>query len=356
MRPGVTVSLVALAACSAPRTAPLPTAGSQAALATALARIEAHDEPGAIPALDRAIELDPSNAAALRWRGHCLNWIGSFEDALADYDRAIEIDPGFAWTHYARGMANHNLGRYELAIAGYTRSIELDPRFLKAWQWRGFTRKLVRDHAGAASDLDHSLAVAPDDPWTLAESAKVHVALGDLDRAERNYRRLLELDPHDTSAGAALGFLASVRGDLGTARDRLEAACAAHAPEETYARVWLWFQETDHEAADRDLAAWFADARIDDPWEVQLVAFLLGEGDESALTRAAEAEMGSRVARGVPADFLDCEAAFYSAIRCARRGERSRMREFAANARALGASEAWEWHAALALLLPSPGD
>ena len=223
MRPGLTALLVSLAACSAPRTAPLPTAGSQAALATALARIEAHDEPGAIPALDRALELDPSNAAALRWRGHCLNWIGSFEDALADYDRAIEIDPGFAWTHYARGMANHNLGRYELAIAGYTRSIELDPQFLKAWNWRGFTRKLVRDHAGAASDLDHSLAVAPDDPWTLAESAKVHVALGELDRAERNYRRLLELDPHDASA---VSCRRSSRPPLG----RFARLCAARRP------------------------------------------------------------------------------------------------------------------------------
>lgn len=334
---------IALAACAGPRPDVEGTSASQHALDAALGKIEVRDEAGAIEDLDRALELDPSNAAALRWRGHCLNLAGVYEEAILDYTRAIELEPAFAWTHYARGMAQHNLGRHELAILGYSRAIELDPLLVKAWNWRGFTRKLVHDYAGAARDLDHSLTLLPDDPWTLGEAAKAHVALGELDAAERGFRRLLELDESDASARAQLGFLTITRGNAESGLELLERACSEHAPEETYARIWIWFFAGTGERGDHELAAWFAQARVDDAWEQRLVAFLLGEGAEEALVEAARSETRARVDRGDPPDFLACEAAFYAALRCARRGDHRAAAAWLERVRALPASEAWEW-------------
>jgi Tfp pilus assembly protein PilF len=325
---------------------PAPTASADADLERGLALVRAGDEAGAIDDFTRAIERDPESAEAHRWRGHCFNFIGDYDAALADYDRAIELDPDYAWSHYARGMANHNLGRFDAALAGYTRAIELDAGFVKAWNWRGFTRQLTGDYRGAASDLEHSLDIADDDVWTLTVLAKTRLALGEFDACEDALRRASTLDATNASVRAQLGFLAAVRGSTADSIAQLESACAAHAPEEVHARIWIWMQRADRDAADRELRAWFDEARIDDPWELRLAAFLLGEGTDAGLIEAAAAETASRIARGAPPDFLACEALFYAALRHERRGEIEAAIEFHVRAHVESAQTAWEWHMA----------
>jgi tetratricopeptide (TPR) repeat protein len=321
---------------------------AKSALERGVARIRANDPAGAIPDLTRAIELDPSLAMAFNWRGHCLNLLGTPDQALPDYDRAIQLEPRYAWSHYARGMANYNLGRYDAAIAGYTRAIELDPTFVKAWHWRGFTRKLVGDYADSAADLHHGLELQPGDPWALSELAKVEQALGDLDACQIALDEIVDRDPSNGSTHAQLGFLHAVRGNRSHSIEEFGKACDLKAPEETYARIWTWMQRDDRAAADATLHTWFQEARIDDPWEVQLVSFLLGEGtDEHLAERAREATEG-RVARGAPKDFLACEAAFYAGLRHELAGEKDAALALYATARAQPGPEAWEWAMATA--------
>jgi tetratricopeptide (TPR) repeat protein len=280
---------------------------------------------------------------AFNWRGHCLNLLGMPADALKDYDRAIELEPGYAWSHYARGMANHNMGRYDAAIAGYTRAIELDPTMVKAWHWRGFTRKLVGDYAGSASDLEKGLELQPDDPWALSELAKAQQAQGRFDLCQAALAHIVALDPYNGSAHAQLGFLAAVNGDRARSIAELENAWTMKAPEEAYARIWIWMQRDDRANADDELRTWFDGSRIDDPWELLLAAFLLGEGDDAGLAAKAQYETAGRVARGAPKDFLACEAAFYAGLREEMRGRTDAARALYARARAENAPEAWEW-------------
>ncbi|MBL8858888.1 MAG: tetratricopeptide repeat protein [Planctomycetes bacterium] len=336
-----------LAACAAP-----PSAPSDASYRAGLTKIASGDAGGAIDDLTRSIDLDPNNSMAFNWRGHCFNLLGYPEEALLDYDRAIELDPTYAWSHYARGMAHHNLGRFQEAIAGYSRALALDPSMVKAWNWRGFTRKLSGDYSGAASDLEHSLTLVADDTWTLFELAKSRQALGDLDACARLLERIVALDPTHGSARAQLGFLTAVRGETLVSIAHFEAACALRAPEETYARIWIWMQRSDRLVADREWRAWFTDARIVDPWEQEIAAFIAGEGgDERLASRAAE-ETADRVSRGLPRDFLACEAAFYSGLRHELWGELEAAQTAYGRAQRESAAEAWEWH--LASLRASP--
>ncbi len=320
-----------------------PQGPAQEALEQGLAKVHAEDPAGAIADLTRAIELDPTLSMAFNWRGHCLNVLGVPAEALKDYDRAIELDPEYAWSHYARGMANHNLGRYDEAIAGYTRSIELDPKFVKAWFWRGFTRKLVGDYAGSAADLRHGLELQANDTWALSELAKVEQAQGHLDACEEALDEIVRNDESNGSAHAHLGFLAATRGDPTRSVAELAKACDMKAHEETYARIWTWMQNHNRAAADATLRGWLLESRIDDPWEEQLVAFLLGEGTDDQLVERARIETEGRVARGAPKDFLVCEAAFYAGLRHELAGERDAARTMYTRAREQKAPEAWEW-------------
>jgi tetratricopeptide (TPR) repeat protein len=313
------------------------------ALDSALEKVHSDDPAGAIEDLTRAIELEPTLSMAFDWRGHCLNLLGMPAEALKDYDRAIELEPTYAWSHYARAMANHTLGRYDSAIAGYTRSIELDPKFVKAWFWRGFTRKLVGDYAGSAADLRRGLELQRGDAWALSELAKVEQARGHLDACESALDEIVRNDASNGSAHAHLGFLAAVRVDRTGSVAELAKACDLRAPEETYARIWTWMQHDDRAAADATLRGWFEEARFDDPWEEQLVAFLLGEGTDDQLVERAQIETEGRIARGTPKDFLVCEALFYAGLRNELTGEKEAAHGLYARAREQQAPEAWEW-------------
>jgi tetratricopeptide (TPR) repeat protein len=69
------------------------------------------------------------------------------DKALADYSKAIELDPTFAaaWTNRGNVYYLH-LDQLERAIADYSRAIELEPRYQAAWgNWGGAYRKLGGD-------------------------------------------------------------------------------------------------------------------------------------------------------------------------------------------------------------------
>lgn len=333
-------------ACGTPRSETRPVV-ADSALEAGLAKVTTGDEAGAIEDFTRAIVTDPSNASAYRWRGHCFNFIGDYAAAIGDYDRAIELEPANAWSRYARAMSWHNSKDYYAALPGYLRAVALDPGFVKAWNWGGFTRKLIGDFEGAAVDLEQSLKLAPDDPWALMELANVRLALGNLQACERALSRVAELEPANASVRAQLGFLAAIRGSVAESLEHLAAAVAADAPEESHARIWILMQQADREAADRELRTWFDDARIDDAWEQQLLSFLLGQDSDELLIARAQNETHVRVAHGQPPDFLACEARFYAGLRHELRGESREARARYEQAMSMGeAVEAWEWHMA----------
>ena len=158
--------------------------------------------------------------------------------------------------------------------------------------------------------------------------------------------RAIELEPANGSVRAQLGFLLAVRGSTEPSIAELEKAAAQDAPEEAYARIWIWMQRAERGPAELELRAWFDGSRIDDIWEQQLVAFLLGEGTDELMQSRATEETRARVAAGKEPDFLQCEAEFYAGLRHEVRGERDAARELYEKARARPAAMAWEWHMA----------
>jgi tetratricopeptide (TPR) repeat protein len=80
----------------------------------------------AIPALDKAIELDPRCVEAHVERGRA-HWIGDrYDAAIADLTRAIELDPRNAEAYSLRSMAYEDSDQPELAKADEERGMELE--------------------------------------------------------------------------------------------------------------------------------------------------------------------------------------------------------------------------------------
>src|SRR5439155_23808276 len=77
---------------------------SRALVREAAEKWRAGDRAAAAAAIDRAIELDPGNAVAFRWRGVREAEAGDNGKAAGDLKRAIELDPRdpYAYTALAR--------------------------------------------------------------------------------------------------------------------------------------------------------------------------------------------------------------------------------------------------------------
>ena len=54
------------------------------------------------------------------------------ERSIKDYDKAIELDPNDAAAYYNRGHSYSDLGQYQRAIEDFDKAIELDPNDAEA--------------------------------------------------------------------------------------------------------------------------------------------------------------------------------------------------------------------------------
>ena len=74
----------------------------------------------AILDLDKAIELDPTDALALDYRGSSYSDKGEYEQAIRDFDAAIRLDPTLTRVYTDRGIAHARMKKWDEAISDYS--------------------------------------------------------------------------------------------------------------------------------------------------------------------------------------------------------------------------------------------
>lgn len=186
----------------------------------------AAERPGeAIPALERAAELDRWNAEAWQLRAQALAATGRREEAEAALARFRELSeareraavPGMKgrrllddttgrrlaeaaeWVERGEPAEALNIARQEISLAPE----DPRPRRFEA----GLLLQAGRlDEAWRAAAA--ALELAPDDPDLLALAARIRVAQGEPAAARRLLERLLELRPGDEAARRSLAQLA----------------------------------------------------------------------------------------------------------------------------------------------------
>jgi serine/threonine-protein kinase len=170
------------------------------ALVEAKARFGQRDIVGALGALDRAVELDPTNGPIHYLRGATRSEAGDTAGALADYDRAIALTPAEGAFFSNRGVARQLAGNPAGARADLDHSLELDPKNAVAWFNRGWVRGIAGDADGAEADLRKSIALDPKNPDPWLNLGTMHAQAGKVAEAEKDFTHALELDPEGVDA------------------------------------------------------------------------------------------------------------------------------------------------------------
>ena len=115
----------------------------------------------ALEAYDRAVGIDPADAAAHAGRGDALAALDRFAEALEAYDRAADLDPGFAPFHLLRGDALAALDRFAEALEAYDAAVGIDPADAAAHVGRGDALAALGRGGEALEAYDRAAGIDP---------------------------------------------------------------------------------------------------------------------------------------------------------------------------------------------------
>lgn len=192
----------------------------------------------AIPAYERAAELDPANPEAQHQYGQTLMSLGRYAEAKAAYHAALAIDADRPMTLVPLSAIAHREGDLAAARRWADSAVVLAPDAPYPWASRGMLRVKLGESEGAGEDAERALAIDPsfEVPARSTLASALWVS-GDRARAEEELNRAQRAMVHPEQPaptevyylGAALLHL----GRPGEALDLIEAA-RPRSP-------WLWF-------------------------------------------------------------------------------------------------------------------
>lgn len=134
-------------------------------------------------------------AIAFNNRGVAHLATGDPERAIEDFDRALTLDPDDAAAHSNRGMAHLAMGALPQALEDYDTAIGLDPAYGLAYANRCWLFGFMGYGEEALADCEASLRLVPDDPAVLDSRAFAYWILEDQESARRDLERARRLDP-----------------------------------------------------------------------------------------------------------------------------------------------------------------
>jgi tetratricopeptide (TPR) repeat protein len=251
-------------------------------------------------ALQKALARDPEHYQARRMLAAVYLSQHRFGDALRAAERCLQVRKDDSWAYGVVGDAHLELGEYDEAFAAFDRMLALRPD-ASAYARASYARELQGDLRAAVDLMAMALeATSPRDPeslaWHHAELGSLHLALGRIREAEREFEHADFAFPGHPFAIDGRARVAAARGQIEEAlalvTARLEAA-PAPAPLAFSGDLLAKLGRTAE--ADRQYrlaeAAWRSDA----PEPARLALFLADRGwklDEAV--KLAEAAAAGR--------------------------------------------------------------
>ena len=153
------------------------------------------DHRTAIESIERAIELNPGQAAYYGNLGVVWKELGELKQAAACYRRALELQPDYPEACNNLGLVCHQVGNLVKAVTCYQKALELRPDWPDPLRNLGLAFFEQRELAEAARCYRRVIELQPQSVSAHNGLGRVLAALGDFAGAHRCHRRATELDP-----------------------------------------------------------------------------------------------------------------------------------------------------------------
>jgi len=198
----------------------------------------------ALVAADKAVALAPELAdgySARGWLRSTVTW--DWTGGQADFEKALALEPGNAATQRRYGLLSLNLDRMAEAIAATRRAIELDPLSSAAWNNLGTMYYVNPDQFPEAREaLNRAIAINPESSFANSNLATLELLQGHAQAALEVFRRAGEVW---SQTGVAMAEHTLGHGK--ESQRALDELIAKYAHDSAYqvADVYAWRGETD---------------------------------------------------------------------------------------------------------------
>jgi tetratricopeptide (TPR) repeat protein len=144
-----------------------------------------------------------------------------FKDALEAGQRARDMRPADAWNYGVIGDASIELGNYDAAFDAFNTMMKMRPN-AAAYARVAYARELKGNLRGALQAMEMAVqATTSHDPeaqaWYMSHVGELHLRMGNLDEADREFRRAAFVFPDYPFAVVGQGTVFAARGNRSAA-------------------------------------------------------------------------------------------------------------------------------------------
>ncbi len=174
-------------------------------------------------------------------------------------ERLVELYPSDPRAHNQLGI--YLLGRQEWAgaAAEYRKAIELDPEFSQPYNQLGYALRFLTDYDGAERAFTRYIELLPGEPNPYDSYGELLMKTGRFTESIETYRKALEVDPHFVPSFVGISLDQMYLGDYDRARgtlDELEAIARTDG-ERRQACTWraaAWLHQREYDRALEEIA------------------------------------------------------------------------------------------------------
>ncbi|ACC98186.1 Putatively involved in type II secretion system [Elusimicrobium minutum Pei191] len=128
-------------------------------------------------------------------RGEGYHRDGKLEKAVKSFDKAVKINPGNAAAYASRGAAYFYMQDYEKASEDFIKAIDIDPANVAAYSALGASMAALGENEKALFFISKALENKPDNPESLLSRGSIFFAMEMYSDAVRDFSRVIELRP-----------------------------------------------------------------------------------------------------------------------------------------------------------------
>lgn len=136
---------------------------------------------------DKAIALDPGNAAAYLDKAMALHKFGDYKQAIGVLDKAILANPLPAGQYNSRAWSELAIGEYKQALNDVNRCLAQNPESADALDTRALVYLCLKDYKRGLDDLDRGLLLKPKDGACHYHRAMIYEQMGQNSKATQEF-------------------------------------------------------------------------------------------------------------------------------------------------------------------------
>lgn len=163
--------------------------------------------------LERLLKINPAYSLAYISLGELYLYGGysgysaktSIDKASVLFDKALKLDPANAAALSGKASVYKRERRYKEALSFYNRAIDADKKNPYNYIDRSSVRKMLNDTIGALKDLNTAAAIIPDYYWIYIDRGVLYLERGQDDLALNDFNEAIRIDPSNFTAFAYKG-------------------------------------------------------------------------------------------------------------------------------------------------------